>query len=58
MTFVEAPGDMQRTLAIPENHLHVCADQGIPTAGNAAGNQDDLFDLTGAYVSPPPLPAG
>jgi len=30
----------------------------MPTAGNAAGNTKDLFDLTGANVSPAPLPAG
>ena len=58
MTFIEAPEDIPRTHNIPEDHLQLCEGQGIATAGNAVGNQDDLFDLTGANVSPPPLPEG
>ena len=58
LTFIEAPEDVQKNLVIPEDHLKVCQDQGLPTAGNAAGNTKDLLDLTGANVSPPPLPAG
>ena len=30
----------------------------MPTAGNAAANTQNLLDLKGANVSPPPLPAG
>ena len=30
----------------------------MPTAGNAAANTVDLLDLTGANVSPDPLPSG
>jgi len=30
----------------------------MPTAGNAAANTEDLLDLTGANVSPAPLPDG
>lgn len=30
----------------------------VPTAGNAAGNTENFFDLTGANVSPGPLPDG
>ena len=58
MTLIEAPEDMPLTHNIPDDHLRLCERQGIATAGNAVGNQDDLFDLTGANVSPPPLPAG
>lgn len=28
------------------------------TAGNAAGNTEDLYDLTGENKAPPPLPEG
>jgi iron transport multicopper oxidase len=53
-TFIEAPDRLQANLTIPENHLRVCQQQGIPTAGNAAGNTVDHFDLTGASITPPP----
>ena len=36
----------------------MCQAQAIPTAGNAAGNTVDLFDVTGEDAPPPPLPAG
>lgn len=55
---IEAPLDLQKSLKIPEDHLKVCRDAGVPTAGNAAGNTLDLLDLKGAYVSPAPLPDG
>ncbi len=55
---IEAPEELQKSLVIPEDHLKVCRDQGVPTRGNAAGNEKDLLDLTGANVSPAPLPAG
>lgn len=57
-TFIEAPLDLQKTLKIPEDHYQVCEVSGTLTAGNAAGNTKDLFDLTGQNVSPAPLPAG
>lgn len=55
---IEAPEAFQESLTIPADHLAACAASGIPTAGNAAGNTDDLFDLSGARTSPQPLPAG
>ncbi|KAI9884850.1 MAG: hypothetical protein M1823_003377 [Watsoniomyces obsoletus] len=59
MTFVEAPVELQQqNLSIPRDHLKVCEDQGIPSRGNAAGNQQNLLDLTGAFTSPDPLPEG
>jgi iron transport multicopper oxidase len=58
MTFIEAPEKLQQVLRIPEDHLQVCRDGGVPTRGNAAGNEQNLLDLSGAIVSPPPLPAG
>ncbi len=57
-TFIEAPEEIQRTHTIPDDHLKACNQQGIPTAGNAAGNREKLLDLTGANVSPAPLPEG
>lgn len=55
---VEAPMELQKSMAIPEGHYAVCRDSNTPTAGNAAGNTIDTLDLTGENKSPPPLPAG
>lgn len=51
---------LQQNLTIPEDHYAACAarDPPIPTAGNAAANTQNMLDLTGANVSPPPLPSG
>jgi len=57
-TLVEAPLDLQHSLTVPEDHFKVCQAQAIPTAGNAAGNTVDLFNLAGEDAPPPPLPAG
>lgn len=57
-TMIEAPLELQKTLTVPDNHYHVCKIGGQPTAGNAAGNVKDVYDLTGANTPPPPLPAG
>lgn len=56
---IEAPLDLQASnLTIPQDHLAACAAQSIPTAGNAAGNTVDVFDLTGENLPPSPLPDG
>ncbi|KAI9779531.1 MAG: hypothetical protein M1839_007339 [Geoglossum umbratile] len=55
---IEAPGNLQNSLQIPEDHLKVCRDSGTPTEGNAAGNTKDLLDLTGEVKPPAELPAG
>jgi len=57
-TMIEAPTSLQQTLQIPQAHYDACTAQGIPIAGNAAGNTVDLYDLTGARTSPEPLPDG
>lgn len=57
-TMIEAPLELQQRLTIPQNHWDVCAAAGTPTKGNAAGNTENLLDLTGANKSPEPLPAG
>ncbi|RJE18950.1 Iron transport multicopper oxidase [Aspergillus sclerotialis] len=55
---IEAPLDLQKNLIVPDNHYEVCKAGGTPISGNAAGNTQDYYDLAGANVSPPPLPAG
>ncbi|KAK7210791.1 hypothetical protein V2G26_017969 [Clonostachys chloroleuca] len=57
-TFVEAPLELQKTIELPTSHLDNCKAGGLPFAGNAAGNKDNLLDLTGQNAPPPPLPAG
>ncbi|KAL9104942.1 MAG: hypothetical protein Q9163_000187 [Psora crenata] len=57
-TLIESPADLQSSLTIPDDHLSACRKQNVPTVGNAAGNTQDLFDLTGANAPPLPLPAG
>lgn len=59
-TIIERPLDIQAQLAgkIPQDHLDNCKLDGVPTAGNAAGNTADLLDLTGENRSPGTLPAG
>jgi iron transport multicopper oxidase len=58
VTMVEAPLELQSTLKVPQNHYDVCAAGNTPVVGNAAGNTKDYLDLTGANVSPKPLPTG
>ena len=57
-TLVEAPDELQASLKIPDDHFSACTSQNQPTAGNAAANTQDYFDLTGENMPPPPIPAG
>ncbi|KAL8760372.1 MAG: hypothetical protein Q9184_003378 [Pyrenodesmia sp. 2 TL-2023] len=72
-TMVEAPLELQQSLsfaqspyassnssalAIPASHIEACTSQGLPLAGNAAGNTEDLLNLEGENLPPAPLPAG
>lgn len=57
-TFVEAPLEIQKTITIPSNHYDVCAAGATPTAGNAAGNTQDVLNLDGQNLSVAPLPSG
>ncbi|KAK3387606.1 Cupredoxin [Podospora didyma] len=57
-TFVEAPLELQQTLAVPKDHYDACDAGKVPTQGNAAGNTVNLFDLSGQNVPPGPLPEG
>jgi len=57
-TLIEAPLELQQTLAIPPDHLDACRAGGVAVAGNAAGNTADVLDLKGENASVAPLPAG
>ena len=57
-TMIEAPLQLQQQQKIPAGHLATCKADGVPTAGNAAGNTVNHLDLTGANTAPPPNPSG
>ncbi|KAI1467875.1 putative ferroxidase [Daldinia caldariorum] len=51
ITLIEAP-DKLRDYSIPQDHLDACDAMGIPTTGNAAGNED--WADTNGFVTVPP----
>jgi iron transport multicopper oxidase len=51
-TIIEIPEEL-RGLTIPPDQKAACEVQQIPTAGNAAGNTQNLTDLAGANTLPP-----
>ncbi|KAF3058203.1 Iron transport multicopper oxidase FET3 [Daldinia childiae] len=51
ITLIEAP-DKLRNYTIPQDHLDACDAMGIPTTGNAAGNED--WANTDGFVTVPP----
>jgi iron transport multicopper oxidase len=51
-TIIEAP-EALLGLSIPPDHKAACDAQYIPTAGNAAGNTQNLTNMTGANTLPP-----
>lgn len=55
---VEDPLEIQKKITLPADHLAACKDSNTPTAGNAAGNTVDVFDLKGENKAVAPLPAG
>ena len=57
-TMIEAPLELQKTISIPDDHLAICKADGVPVAGNAAGNTVDVLDLTGENKMIARLPAG
>ncbi|KFY24514.1 hypothetical protein V491_02129 [Pseudogymnoascus sp. VKM F-3775] len=57
-TMVEAPLEMQKTISIPEDHYKACDLAGTGVKGNAAGNTEDLLDLTGENKPPGRIPDG
>lgn len=50
-TLLEAP-DKLRDYTIPQDHIDACDAMGIPTTGNAAGNEE--WDNTDGFVTVPP----
>ncbi|KAJ2596206.1 ferroxidase fet3 [Coemansia sp. RSA 1722] len=50
MTFIEAPGELQRTQKVPEKLRQMCLSQGLGVSGNAAGNPG--LDMTGLPEPP------
>lgn len=58
-TIIEAPEALQGLAEkIPANHMQACKAGGVPTSGNAAGNKEDVLNLSGENKPPPPLPEG
>jgi iron transport multicopper oxidase len=59
-TMVEAPLELQHKITVPSDHYAACAASHppTPTVGNAAARTDDLLNVDGQNLSPPPLPAG
>ncbi|KAI0387177.1 putative ferroxidase [Hypomontagnella monticulosa] len=50
-TLIEAPEKL-RDYTIPEDHIDACEAMGIPTSGNAAGNEE--WDDTDGFITVPP----
>lgn len=57
-TIVEAPLEMQKSISVPDDHFDACKAAGMGVRGNAAGNEEDLLDLTGENKPPGRLPDG
>ncbi|KAK0670928.1 putative precursor of iron transport multicopper oxidase FET3 [Cercophora samala] len=57
-TFIEAPLEIQQSLAIPPDHFDVCQKMSVSTEGNAAGNVKDFLNLDGENAPPARLPDG
>lgn len=57
-TLIEAPLQIQEQEKIDPAMAALCLAQGVPVAGNAGGNTENLFDLSGAVTTCPPNPMG
>ena len=58
MLLIEAPDQIAAHNPIPEQHFDLCKASGYGYQGNAAGNTEDYFDLTGQNAQSPFLPDG
>ncbi|KAL4886526.1 Cupredoxin [Aspergillus karnatakaensis] len=59
LSLIEAPLEIQnQATEIPDDHWAACAAANVPDKGNAAGNVEDLLDLTGQNKQLDWLPAG
>ncbi|CCF57353.1 hypothetical protein KAFR_0C03610 [Kazachstania africana CBS 2517] len=56
--FIEDPFALQEHEELTDNYKDVCANVGIANRGNAAGHDDDWFNLDGLPRQPEPLPYG
>ncbi|KAG7748309.1 hypothetical protein KL912_002214 [Ogataea haglerorum] len=58
LTLIEDPLGIQANETLTENWKQVCQNVNMSYTGNAAGNDNDFFDLTGQNVQVKDLPAG
>lgn len=58
MSLIEAPKQIQEQMSLTDNEISVCEAAKMDYKGNAAGNMEDLFDLTGENKQVVCLPAG
>ena len=60
LVLIEAPEEMQKqeSQQLTENFKQICRNSGVNFTGNAAGNDVNIRDMTGANRQPDPLPAG
>ncbi|KAM0552463.1 hypothetical protein ACHAPJ_008024 [Fusarium lateritium] len=58
MLLIEAPDKIQEKVTIPREHYDLCKAAGVAYEGNAAGNTDDCFDMTGQNAQPGWIPGG
>lgn len=58
MTIIEAPLEIQQRITIPDDHWAACTAGNTLDKGNAAGNTQDLLDLSNQNKQLPWLPAG
>jgi len=52
VTLIESPQILQRSLTVDQQALDMCQEQGIPTAGNCAGNTVNVLDTSGCNNNP------
>lgn len=58
MTIIEAPLELQQRTTVPDDHWAACTAGNTLDKGNAAGNTQDLLDLSNQNKQLPWLPAG
>ncbi|GME93752.1 unnamed protein product [Ambrosiozyma monospora] len=58
MVLIEDPMSIQKFQSLDDAWYENCDSAGVQTEGNAAGNTNDFFDLTGENVQVKALPAG
>ncbi|SCU79182.1 LAME_0A07602g1_1 [Lachancea meyersii CBS 8951] len=56
--FIEAPLVLREKEVLTENFQQICSAGKFPLSGNAAGHEDDWFNMAGLPRQPKPLPKG